>query len=291
MTSTAAEADGSRKTRLPSWFKIRLSVNERSAAVRNLVRSNKLHTVCRSAACPNQSECWSSGTAAFLILGNVCTRGCRFCNIPKGAPEGVDKDEPGRVASAVKSLRLKYAVITSVTRDDLPDGGASLFARTIELIRENVPGCRVEVLIPDFQGSQSSLNVVLDANPDILNHNLETVPTQYSRVRPQADYLRSLELLDRARLSGAITKSGLMLGLDETVDEIWAVLRDLRNVGCSILTVGQYLQPGENHLPVSKYYHPDEFASLRENAIKMGFKQVVSGPLVRSSYHAEKYGR
>lgn len=291
MTSTAAGEESNKKTRLPPWFKIRLSVNERSADVRNLIRSNKLHTVCRSAACPNQSECWNSGTATFLILGNVCTRGCRFCNIPKGIPEGIDRDEPNRVASAVKSLRLKYAVITSVTRDDLPDGGASLFARTIELIRENVPGCRVEVLVPDFQGSQASLNTVLHASPDVLNHNLETVPSQYTRVRPQADYYRSLELLDRARLSGTITKSGLMLGLDENIEEIRDVLRDLRNVGCSILTIGQYLQPGVNHLPVSKYYHPAEFASLRAEAMKLGFKQVVSGPLVRSSYHAEEYGR
>ena len=291
MTSTAAGEENNKKTRLPPWFKIRLSVNERSADMRNLIRSNKIHTVCRSAACPNQSECWNSGTATFLILGNVCTRGCRFCNIPKGIPEGIDRDEPNRVASAVKSLRLKYAVITSVTRDDLPDGGASLFARTIELIHENVPGCRVEVLVPDFQGSQASLNTVLDAAPDVLNHNLETVPSQYPRVRPQADYFRSLELLDRARLSGTVTKSGLMVGFGENIDEIRAVLRDLGNVGCSIVTIGQYLQPGANHLPVSKYYRPDEFASLHDEAMKLGFKQVVSGPLVRSSYQAEKYGR
>ena len=289
MTSAAADEETSKKKRLPPWFKIRLSVNDRSAEVRDLIRNNNLHTVCRSAACPNRSECWNSGTATFLILGNVCTRSCRFCNIPKGAPEGIDRDEPDRVASTVKSLRLKYAVITSVTRDDLPDGGASLFAKTIELIRKYVPGCRVEVLVPDFQGSKSSLKTVLDASPDVLNHNLETVPSQYPRVRPQADYCRSLELLDRARLSGTVTKSGLMLGFDENLDEIRAVFRDLRNVGCSILTIGQYLQPSGNHLSVSKYYHPDEFAALRQEAMKLGFKQVVSGPLVRSSYQAEKY--
>jgi len=291
MTSTVTDEKHNNQKRLPPWFKIKLSVNERSAKVRNLIKSHKLHTVCKSAACPNQSECWNNGTATFMILGNICTRGCKFCNIPKGIPERIDIDEPNRVAIAVKSLRLKYAVITSVTRDDLPDGGASLFARTIELIRETVSGCRIEVLIPDFQGSQSALKTVLQAFPNVLNHNLETVPSQYTRVRPKADYYRSLDLLHRAHVAGIITKSGLMLGLNENSDEILAVLQDLRNVGCSILTIGQYLQPGEDHLPVNKYYHPDEFASLREEAIKLGFKQVASGPLVRSSYHAENYGR
>ena len=290
MTSNVGDEEINKKTHLPPWFKIRLSVNDHSAKVRNLIRSNKLQTVCRSAACPNQPECWSRGTATFLILGNVCTRGCRFCNIPKGLPEQIDKEEPNRVASTVKSLQLKYAVITSVTRDDLPDGGASFFASTIRAIRENVPGCRVEVLVPDFQGSHSSLKTVIDASPNILNHNLETVPSQYPRVRPQADYYRSLALLDRAHLSGTVTKSGLMLGFGEKIEEIRAVIRDLSNVACSILTIGQYLQPGKNHLPVDKYYHPDEFIRLREEAMEIGFKQVVSGPLVRSSYHAEKYG-
>jgi lipoic acid synthetase len=290
MTSNVGDEEINKKTHLPPWFKIRLSVNDHSAKVRNLIRSNKLQTVCRSAACPNQPDCWSRGTATFLILGNVCTRGCRFCNIPKGLPEQIDKEEPNRVASTVKSLQLKYAVITSVTRDDLPDGGASFFASTIRAIRENVPGCRVEVLVPDFQGSHSSLKTVIDASPNILNHNLETVPSQYPRVRPQADYYRSLALLDQAHLSGTVTKSGLMLGFGEKIEEIRAVIRDLSNVACSILTIGQYLQPGKNHLPVNKYYHPDEFIRLREEAMEIGFKQVVSGPLVRSSYHAEKYG-
>jgi lipoyl synthase len=291
MTLTVADEESNKNTRLPPWFKVRLSVNDRSARVRDIIRSNKLQTVCRSAACPNQPECWKSGTATFLILGNVCTRSCRFCNIPKGIPEGIDRDEPNRVASAVKSLQLKYTVITSVTRDDLPDGGASLFASTIKLIRENMPGCRVEVLVPDFQGLQSSLKTVVDASPDIINHNIETVPSQYTLVRPQADYYRSLELLNRARLSGTVTKSGLMLGFGENINEILAVLRDLSKVACSIVTIGQYLQPGRNHLPVHKYYHPDEFVSLREEAMKMGFKHVIAGPLVRSSYHAEQYGR
>ncbi|HYA85474.1 MAG TPA: lipoyl synthase [Nitrospirota bacterium] len=291
MIPNVGDEEINKKARLPPWFKIRLTVNDRSAKVRDLIKSNKLQTVCRSAVCPNQAECWNSGTATFLILGNVCTRGCKFCNVPKGIPEDIDSDEPNRVASAVKSLQLKYAVITSVTRDDLSDGGASFFARTITAIHENVPGCCVEVLVPDFQGSHSSLNTVIDASPNILNHNLETVPSQYPRVRPQADYYRSLELLDRARLSGIVTKSGLMLGFGEKIDEIRAVLRDLSNVACSILTIGQYLQPGRYHLPVVKYYHPDEFMSLRDEAMKMGFNQVVSGPLVRSSYHAEEYGR
>jgi lipoic acid synthetase len=290
MTLPAA-GDGNGKKRLPSWFKIRLAVNDRSGDVRRLVKTNGLHTVCRSAACPNLTECWNSGTATFLILGNVCTRGCGFCNVPKGIPQGTDADEPDRVARAVAALKLSYAVITSVTRDDLADGGASLFAQTITLIRQRVPGCRVEVLVPDFQGSQASLKTVLNAFPDVLNHNLETVPAQYRRVRPRADYHKSLELLDYAHVQGAMTKSGLMLGLGESMDEVRAVMRDLRKVGCSILTVGQYLQPGKNHLPVEKYYHPDEFSALRDEAREMGFKHVVTGPLVRSSYHAEEYGK
>jgi lipoic acid synthetase len=290
MTLSAADENKNSHKRLPPWFKIRLSVNERSAAVRQLLSGNKLHTVCRSAACPNQTECWNSGTATFLILGNVCTRGCRFCNVPKGMPHGIDENEPERVADAVASLGLKYAVITSVTRDDLPDGGAALFARTIELIRQRVPGCRVEVLIPDFQGSSAALTSVLEANPDVLNHNVETVPSQYARVRPQADYIRSLDLLDRAEKHGAVTKSGLMLGLGENEAELRETLEDLRRVGCSILTLGQYLQPGKNHLPVEKYYNPVEFVAWRNEALGLGFRHVVAGPLVRSSYHAEKYG-
>ena len=258
--------------------------------VRSLVLTNKLHTVCQSAACPNQTECWNEGTATFMVLGNVCTRGCRFCSVPKGVPQGLDRDEPNRVADAVVALKLKYAVVTSVTRDDLVDGGAEIFAQTIEAIRSKAPECRIEVLIPDFQGSEPSLRIVLDAKPDILNHNLETVPSLYSRVRPQADYRRSLGLLSRARACSAVTKTGLMLGLGEEREELLAVMRDLRDVGCSILTLGQYLQPGRTHLTVEKYYHPDEFAVLRDQALALGFRHVVAGPLVRSSYHAEKYG-
>jgi lipoic acid synthetase len=276
--------------KLPAWFKIRISSNERMERVRNLVRENKLHTVCRSAACPNQTECWNAGTATFLILGNVCTRGCRFCNVPKGRPAGLDREEPGRVADAVAALNLNYAVITSVTRDDLPDGGAAIFAETIRSIRVRRPGCRVETLVPDFNGSPASLRTVLDAMPDVLNHNLETVPSQYPRVRPQADYERSLELLKRAYEQGAVTKTGLMLGLGETMEELGSVISDAAESGCSLLTLGQYLQPGKAHLPVEKYYHPDEFEALRQEALSRGFRQVVAGPLVRSSYHAEQYG-
>ncbi len=279
-----------RPDRLPPWFKVRLTTNEHFQRIRNLVRESNLHTVCRSAACPNQTECWNRGTATFLILGNLCTRGCLFCNIPKGTPHGIDTGEPDRVASAVTALKLSYAVITSVTRDDLPDGGSSLFAETIRAIRSSSPHCRIEVLIPDFQGSETALRTVLEALPDVLNHNLETVPSLYVRVRPQADYRRSLELLSRARKQGVVTKTGLMLGLGEGRGELIAVMGDLRETGCSILTLGQYLQPGKNHLPVEKYYHPDEFAGLREQALSMGFRHVVAGPLVRSSYHAEQYG-
>ncbi len=259
-------------------------------SVRSLIREKKLHTVCQSAACPNRNECWNEGTATFMILGNVCTRGCRFCNVPQGVPEGLDIDEPYRVADAVSALNLKYAVITSVTRDDLQDGGASLFAETIKAIQVQSPGCRVEVLIPDFQGSESSLRRVLGASPDVLNHNIETVPTLYPRVRPQAEYQRSIELLARAADHGTVTKSGLMLGLGEQRDEVMGVLSELRENGCSILTLGQYLQPRKNLLPVEKYYHPDEFDLLRADALAMGFKHVAAGPLVRSSYHAERYG-
>jgi lipoic acid synthetase len=276
--------------RLPPWFKIKRTVNERLADVRSVIRNNKLHTVCRSAACPNQTECWSSGTATFMILGNICTRGCRFCNVPKGTPEGVDIDEPNRVADAVSALKLSYAVITSVTRDDLTDGGASLFANTVQAIRAKSPGCRIEVLIPDFHGSGPSLKIVLHSDPDVLNHNLETTPELYSRVRPQADFRRSLELLSRAKIFGAVTKTGLMLGLGESDEGVRGVLGQLRSVGCDMLTLGQYLQPSKNHLPVEKYYHPDEFEALRDEAVSMGFRHVVSGPLVRSSYHAERCG-
>jgi lipoic acid synthetase len=276
--------------RLPDWFKVRLSTNERYSAVRSLVRTGNLHTVCESAACPNRNECWNAGTATFLILGDVCTRRCGFCNIPSGCPAETDRGEPERVAGAVAGLGLSYAVVTSVTRDDLPDGGADLFAKTIRAIRTRTPRCRVEVLVPDFQGSTSSLDDVLDASPDVLNHNIETVPSLYSRVRPQADYGRSLQLLRRAKERGAVTKSGIMLGLGESGEELRSALRDLRGAGCDIVTMGQYLQPSRGHLPVQRYYRPGEFESLRLVALGLGFRDVVAGPLVRSSYRADRCG-
>jgi lipoic acid synthetase len=276
--------------RLPAWFKVRFSTNERYAAVRSQVRARDLHTVCESAACPNRNECWNAGTAAFLILGDVCTRRCGFCKVPTGTPQAVDREEPGRVADAVAALGLSYAVITSVTRDDLPDGGAEQFSQTIRAIRTRHPRCRVEVLVPDFQGAPQPLDAVLDASPDVLNHNIETVPSLYNRVRPQADYGRSLRLLERASARGFTAKSGLMLGIGEGRDEVRSVLRDLRSVGCEILTIGQYLQPHKRSLPVASYCRPEEFAEIRDEALSMGIPIVLSGPLVRSSYHAGSYG-
>jgi lipoic acid synthetase len=275
--------------RLPPWFKIRLTVNERSAAVERLVKNGNLHTVCQSASCPNQSECWSRGTATFMILGNICTRRCGFCGIPTGKPFRIDAEEPVRVAAAVESLRLQYAVITSVTRDDLHDGGASVFAETVDAIRSRNPMCKIEVLIPDFQGSETALTTVLSVRPDVLNHNMETVPSLYPVVRPQGDYLRSLDLLRKAKNRGTATKTGLMLGLGEGMNEIISVMEDLRRADCDMLTLGQYLQPSHEHLPVQRYYPPVEFDLLRERALSLGFDAVASGPLVRSSYHAEQY--
>lgn len=279
---------GKQGDRLPPWFKVRLSTGSRFIKVRNHIRDGALHTVCESAACPNRNECWNAGTATFLLLGNICTRSCGFCNIPQGQPTGIDGDEPARVAAAVEQLQLTYAVVTSVTRDDLPDGGAGIFAETIRSIRRISPGCRVEVLVPDFQGSQTALETVLDAGPDVLNHNLETVPSLYPRVRSRADYERSLQLLGRALSHGAVTKTGLMLGLGEGMDEVLSVLKDLRNAGCDILTLGQYLRPSLNHLPVERYCRPEEFRALRREALDLGFRHVVAGPLVRSSYHAAR---
>ena len=267
-----------------------LSLNGRYRQLRNRLRDLKLHTVCEGAACPNRNECWNTGTATFLILGDRCTRSCRFCNIPSGETSAVDKDEPRRIADAVAAMGLAYAVVTSVTRDDLVDGGAGAFADTIGAIRRHSPQCRVEVLVPDFQGSFASLEAVLNAGPHIVNHNIETVPSLYSRVRPGADYGRSLSILGRAKQCGFVTKSGLMLGLGEEGGEVRSVLRDLRGVGCEILTVGQYLRPSPRNLPVGKYYRPEEFESLRNEALSLGFRRVAAGPLVRSSYHAASYG-
>ncbi len=274
--------------RRPEWLKVRLPHGDAFREVKAIVDNHHLHTVCESARCPNMAECWGRRTATFLILGDICTRSCRFCAVKTGRPTELDELEPFRVADAVKQLNLKHAVITSVNRDELKDGGAGIFAETIRQIRKKSPGCRIEVLIPDFQGDYDSLKLVIDARPTILNHNVETVPRLYKEVRPQAKYERSLWVLKESRRQGLVTKSGLMVGLGETSEEVLEVMRDLRKIDCTILTVGQYLQPTKAHLPVDRFVHPDEFRMYREEGLKMGFRFVESGPLVRSSYHADE---
>lgn len=269
-------------------MKVRLPHGEIFQEVRAVVQNHHLHTVCESARCPNRAECWGRHTATFMILGDICTRSCRFCAVKTGLPAEPDRSEPHRVAEAVKQLKLRHAVITSVNRDDLADGGAGSFAETIRQIRRESPGCRVEVLIPDFKGDRDALNTVLKALPDILNHNVETVPRLYGEVRPQAQYARSLRVLEESRRQGMVTKSGLMVGLGETSGEVLEVMRDLRETGCRILTIGQYLQPTKSHLPVDRFVHPKEFKLYREEGLQMGFQFVESGPLIRSSYHADK---
>ncbi len=274
--------------RRPEWLKVRLGNNRQFTEVRELVKDQRLHTVCESARCPNLGECWSRRTATFMILGDICTRSCTFCNIEVRKPVEYDLEEPQRVAEAVKRLKLRHAVITSVARDDLSDGGARMFAETIRQIRKHQPGCRIEVLIPDFKGDSSDLDTVLEARPDILNHNLETVERLQKPLRVQATYKRSLSVLQHAKDKGFITKSGIMVGVGEERHEISQTLKDLRAVGCDILTVGQYLPPTKLHYPIHRYYHPDEFAAIKEEALGMGFTHVESGPLVRSSYHADE---
>lgn len=273
--------------RRPEWLKARIAGGGEFGRIHTLVRSHRLHTVCEEARCPNLGECWGMGTATFMILGDICTRSCGFCAVKTGRPEpGLDWDEPRRVVEAIELMNIRHAVITSVNRDERKDGGAPIFAETIRLIHERVPHCKVEVLIPDFKGSEEALQIVLDAKPDILNHNLETVPRLYRTVRPQANYEQSLQVLERAKKKGFVTKTGLMVGLGEEIDEVRQVMRDARSVGCDILTIGQYLQPTKQHLPVVRYVHPDEFKILKEEGLAMGFRHVESGPLVRSSYHA-----
>jgi lipoic acid synthetase len=273
---------------LPPWIRVRLRQGPELARVRGVMRDSVLHTVCEEARCPNLWECWNRGTATFMILGDVCTRSCGFCSVKTGRPSDIDWDEPRRVAEAVRAMGLKHAVITSVNRDEAPDGGAGLFAATIRAIRNLNSACRVEVLIPDFQGSPTALSTVLEAAPDVLAHNTETVPRLYPAVRPQARYERSFQVLQRAKDAGAVTKTGLMIGLGETIDEVLDVCADLRRAGCDILTIGQYLQPTREHLPVLRYYRPEEFDLLRDEARSLGFAHVEAGPLVRSSYHAEE---
>ena len=272
----------------PAWLKARPPMGENYHELKKLARGLGLHTVCESAQCPNIGECWHHKTATFMLLGDICTRRCGFCAVPKGHPGPIDYDEPRRVAEAVATLGLKHAVITSVNRDDDNPGGARVFAMTIEQIRRLVPGCSVEVLIPDFQGHDDCLRIVLDAQTDILNHNTETVPRLYRAVRSGARYERTLHLLDQAKQWGAVTKSGLMAGLGETTEELLQVFRDLAERKVDILTVGQYLRPSRDHLPIARMYAPEEFVFLKEEAMKMGFRHVESGPLVRSSYHAHE---
>jgi lipoic acid synthetase len=274
--------------RRPEWIKVRAPSGEMIEHLHTLMRSKTLHTVCEEAMCPNMGECWSSGTATFLMMGTVCTRTCGFCDIKHGRPEALDWLEPERVAQAVKSMHLNHAVITSVNRDERKDGGAPLFAMVIRRIRQLMPGCSVEVLIPDFKGSLEALKIVMDARPEILNHNVETVPRLFKQVQPQGNYEWSALILSNARRldSGVLTKSGIMVGLGEELDEVKAVMCDLRNWGVDILTLGQYLQPSKNHLPISRYYTLEEFKELREYGRAIGFRWVEAEPLVRSSYHA-----
>jgi len=274
----------------PDWLKVRAPGSENYLRLKGVMRELRLNTVCEDAHCPNIGECWHHGTATFMILGDVCTRACAYCAVAHGKPNELDLAEPARVAEAIARMRLQYAVITSVDRDDLADGGAFIFAETIRQTRARVPGCRIEVLIPDFQGEPSSLHAVLDAGPDVLNHNIETVPRLYRMARSGGRYPRSLELLDRSRTYAPdiATKTGIMVGLGEAVDEVLAVFDDLRRSGVSILTIGQYLRPSPKHAPMTRYYHPDEFAALKREALARGFVHVESGPLVRSSYHAHE---
>jgi lipoic acid synthetase len=279
--------ENSVRQRRPEWLKAKIPAGSGYVHIDEIIRSHRLHTVCEEARCPNLGECWNLGTATFMILGDICTRSCGFCAVKTGRPApGLDWDEPKRVVEAVELMKIKHVVITSVNRDERKDGGAPIFAETVRLIHERVPGCKVEVLIPDFKGSEEALGIVLSAKPDILNHNVETVPRLYRQVRPQANYRQSLEVLDRAKLKGFVTKTGLMLGIGEKTEEVIEVMKDARAVSCDILTLGQYLQPTREHLPIDRYVHPDEFKMLKDEGIKMGFRHVESGPLVRSSYHA-----
>jgi lipoic acid synthetase len=274
----------------PEWLKVRAPGSDNYLRLKRLMKELKLHTVCEEARCPNVGECWHHGTATFMILGDVCTRACAYCAVAHGRPGELDVAEPARVAHAIEAMGLRHAVITSVDRDDLADGGASMFVETIRQTRARSPECRIEVLIPDFQGAEAALEAVLDAGPDVLNHNIETVPRLYRMARSGGRYPRSLELLDRSRrYKPAIpTKTGIMVGLGEDFDEIVSVFDDLRRVGVSILTIGQYLRPTPKHAPMARYYHPAEFAELKDIALTKGFGHVESGPLVRSSYHAHE---
>lgn len=275
--------------RRPEWLKVRAPGGENYARLKGMMRSKVLHTVCEEARCPNMSECWSAGTATFMILGDTCTRSCGFCAVKTGRPPVLDTAEPLRVAEAIRQMGILHAVITSVNRDELSDGGSTIFAETIRLVRERNPGISIEVLIPDFKAKPENLQRVLDERPDILNHNTETVPRLYRRVRPQAKYPWTLWVLEESKKQGLKTKTGMMLGLGETREEILGVMEDLRAINVDVLTLGQYLQPTKVHLPVERFVHPDEFAEYKSIGLTMGFEYVESAPLVRSSYHAERH--
>jgi len=275
----------------PEWLKVKLPTGENYSDVKNLMRNQHLHTVCEEARCPNIAECWNNRSATFMILGDTCTRSCGFCNIKTGIPNLLDLEEPKRVAESVKELKLKHVVITSVNRDELKDGGASIFSESIRLINEQMPDTTIEILIPDFRGDEEAFNIIMKYPPDILNHNLETVPRLYHVVRPQAKYERSLNLIRWFKDKYLRTKSGIMVGIGEQPEEVLSLMNDLVEHGCDILTIGQYLQPTKMHLPVDRFVTLDEFNMYKEEGLKMGFKIVESSPLVRSSYHAEKHAR
>jgi lipoic acid synthetase len=273
----------------PKWLRVKLPTGENYRKVRELVDKHELHTICESGSCPNMGECWGEGTATFMILGNICTRSCGFCAVQTGRPEEVDEFEPGRVANSVKLMGVKHAVITSVDRDDLSDGGANIWAQTVRAIRHQSPGTTLETLVPDFAGKWQNLQIVIDVAPEIVSHNLETVRRLTKQVRIQAKYDRSLEVLFRLKKAGMRTKSGVMLGLGESESEVLETMQDLRSVGTDILTLGQYLQPTTKHLPVEEFITPEQFEFYKEEGMRMGFRYVESGPLVRSSYHAERH--
>ena len=278
------------RRRLPDWLKVRMPGGPRYIELKNLMRDSELHTVCEEAHCPNIGSCWERGTATFMILGDVCTRACAYCAVTTGRPGTLDLQEPARLAETALRMGLRYAVITSVNRDDLPDGGAFMFAQCIAQVRKRLPDCKIEVLIPDFQGDRQALETVMEARPDTLNHNIETVRRIFHRVRPRGDFDQSLELLARVKTIApdAVTKSGMMVGLGETWDEIIDNMRELRSVDCDLLTIGQYLRPSEKHVALARWYTPDEFAELKREGEALGFRHVASGPLVRSSYHADE---
>ena len=288
IASSSSRQTQSSSSRLPPWFRVKLHPNSKFNEVLHILQSHKLHTICEEARCPNKWECWNNRTATFLILGDRCTRRCHYCSVTTKRPLPVDKDEPRRVAESVRLLTLNHVVITSVNRDDLPDGGAEIFHETIRQIRSLNPTCTIEALIPDFDGKPQDLERVMKAGPEILNHNIETVPRLFCSLRPQGNYQRSLDILKKAKEFGGRTKSGLMVGLGETQSEVLQVMKDLRGVDCNMFTLGQYLRPTQQHVAVSRYYTPEEFEYFKQVGKERGFSHVESGPTVRSSYHAEQ---